>query len=88
MDRKSFVIYCSWEDMLKVLTDEEKGRFLMALIDYEKNGVVPSNDTKVEMAFGLIKSKLDEDILSYQLQCQVNLVNGKKGGRPPKKKTE
>ena len=81
MDRKSFVIYCSWEDMLKVLTDEEKGRFLMALIDYEKNGVVPSNDTKVEMAFGLIKSKLDEDILSYQLQCQVNLVNGKKGGR-------
>lgn len=84
MDRKSFVVYCSWENMLRVLTDEEKGRFLMALLDYEKNGVVPMNDPKIEMAFGLIKGRLDEDIDAYRKQCAVNIENGKKGGRPPK----
>lgn len=85
MNRKSFVVYCSWEDMLKVLTTEEQGRFFMALIEYEKYGVLPTNDPKIEMAFGLVKSKLDEDIVSYSLQCQVNSENGKKGGRPRKK---
>lgn len=84
MDRKSFVIYCSWEEMLKVLTDEEKGRFLMALIDYEKNGTIPTKDSKIEMAFGLVKAKLDEDMVAYELICERNRLNGSKGGRPSK----
>lgn len=82
IERKSFVIYCHWEDMLKALSDEEKGRFLMALINYEKYGELPMNDTKVEMAFSLIKEKLDTDIVSYQIRCDTNAKNGKKGGRP------
>lgn len=81
-ERKSFVVYCYWEDMLKALTDEEKGRFFMALFNYEKYGELPMNDLKIEMAFSLVKEKLDADIVSYQVRCRANANNGKKGGRP------
>lgn len=74
--------------MLDILTDAEKGRFLMALIDYEKNGVIPTNDGKVEMAFMLVKPKLDKDIESYNRRCEINAQNAKKGGRPKKEKIE
>lgn len=84
MGRKSFVVYCNWEGMLKPLTDEAKGRFFMALIDYEKNGVIPTNDKEVEMAFGMVKDKLDEDMIAYETICERNRINGSKGGRPSK----
>ena len=42
--KSSFLIYHEYREPLKLLTDEQRGRLLMALIDYSESGVVPELD--------------------------------------------
>ena len=39
--KSSFLIYHEYREPLKLLTDEQRGQLLMALIDYSESGVVP-----------------------------------------------
>ena len=42
--KSSFLIYHEYREPLKLLTDEQRGQLLMALIDYSESGVVPELD--------------------------------------------
>ena len=45
--KSSFLIYHEYREPLKLLTDEQRGQLLMALIDYSESGVVPELDGTV-----------------------------------------
>ena len=82
--KSSFLIYHEYREPLKLLTDEQRGQLLVALIDYSESGVVPELDGISMMAFSFIQSQMDRDSKKYENRCSSNRENGKKGGRPKK----
>lgn len=62
MDNKnSFVLYADYRQHLALLSDEERGRFLMALFDYVEYGTVPELSGAGAMAFSFIRAQIDRD---------------------------
>ena len=82
--KSSFLIYHEYREPLKLLTDEQRGQLLMALIDYSESGVVSELDGISMMAFSFIQSQMDRDSKKYENRSSSNRDNGKKGGRPKK----
>lgn len=86
MQKNSFLIYHEYREHLKLLTDEQRGQLLMALIDYSEAGEIPELDGITQMAFSFIRSQMDRDNEKYESRVVANRENGKKGGRPKKPK--
>lgn len=88
MDKSSFLIYLDYQEQFDLLTDEEAGRLIKAIIKYEKTGEIPKLDGMLKMAFSFIKTQLDRDREKYKKKCEKNKENGKKGGRPKKEEKQ
>ena len=86
MDKNSFLIYLDYEEQFNLLTDEQVGQLMRAIIKYEKTGNVPELEGMLKMAFSFIKTQLDRDREKYNKKCEQNRENAKKGGRPKKQK--
>lgn len=72
-DRKGFLIYFDTRDAWQLLTDEQKGLLLMSIMDYSEYGVIPEfSDKLLEMAWSLMRPKLDRDAESYADRCIKN----------------
>ena len=66
-----------------ILTDADLGAVIRALMAYVETGEEVQNLSPVcELALRILKAKVDRDTKKYSAQ----LENGKKGGRPKKKK--
>ena len=81
-EKKSFLVYLDYRQHLELLTDEEKGKLLMAMFDYAESEKLPEFEGALKMAFSFIKAQLQRDCEKYKLRCEANRENGKKGGRP------
>lgn len=86
MDKNSFLIYLDYEEQFNLLTDEQIGQLMRAIIKYEKTKEIPQLDGMLKMAFSFIKTQLDRDREKYNKKCEKNRENAKKGGRPKKQK--
>ena len=87
--KKSLLIYYDYQSHFNFLTDEQLGKIVRAMLDYEINGVLPEFDeTIMKMTFSFIKSNLDRDREKYFKMCKTNKENGGKGGRPPKNQND
>lgn len=86
MEKASFLMYLDYEEQFNLLSDEQIGQLIRAIIKYEKTGEVPILDGMLKMAFSFIKTQLDRDREKYQAKCEKNRENAKKGGRPKKQK--
>lgn len=84
MDKSSFLIYLDYEEQFNLLTDEQIGRLMRAIIKYEKTREISQLNGIVKMAFSFIKTQLDRDREKYEARCEKNRENAKKGGRPRK----
>lgn len=84
MDKSSFLIYLDYEEQFNLLTDEQLGQLMRAIIKYEKTKDIPKLDGVLKMAFSFIKTQLDRDRDKYVAKCEKNKENGAKGGRPKK----
>ncbi len=84
MDKSSFLIYLDYEEQFNLLTDEQIGQLMRAIIKYEKTREIPQLEGIVKMAFSFIKTQLDRDREKYKAKCEKNKENGAKGGRPRK----
>ena len=61
-DKSYFCFLLEWEDMFKLLTVEQSGRLIKAMITYEKDGIEPdfTDDTLLNFAWlSNVKNKLD-----------------------------
>lgn len=82
--KKSFVLYYDYRQHLSILSDEDRGRLLMALLDYGETGAEPDLDGAARMAFSFIASQMDRDAAKYAETVQKRREAGRQGGRPPK----
>jgi len=86
MEKNSFLIYLDYEEQFNLLTDEQIGQLMKAIMKYEKTGEIPELEGMLKMAFSFIKTQLDKDREKYQARCEKNRENGARGGRPRKGK--
>lgn len=84
MDKNSFLIYIDYEEQFSLLTDEQLGQLIRAIMKYEKTSEIPKLDGMLKMAFSFIKTQLDRDREKYEEKCAKNRENAKRGGRPKK----
>lgn len=83
-EKKSFILYHDYRQHLALLSDEERGRLLMALFDYAETKTVPELSGAVLMAFSFIKAQMDRDDARYEETVEKRRNAGRQGGRPPK----
>lgn len=88
MNKNSFLIYLDYEEQFNLLTDEQIGQLMRAIMKYEKTKEEPQLDGMLKMAFSFIKTQLDRDREKYEEKCERNRQNGTRGGRPKKKQTD
>ena len=66
MARPGIMIYFDMLGPIRVLPDEDKGRLLVAMLEYGQSGVVPEFDGMLALAWGFVKPKLDRDGETYE----------------------
>ena len=66
----------------KRLSDTEFGRALRAVLQYAEDGTEPNLPGKECIMFDVLREQVERDKAAYNTKIE----NGKKGGRPPKKK--
>ena len=82
---KSFILYCNFENQFKLLSLEERGILISAIFEYARERKFECElPPLVNMAFSLIKDTMDRDYEEYMERCEINAINGRKGGRPRK----
>ena len=85
MEKKGFIVYHDVRKQVSMLTDEQRGKLFMALLDYSQYGTEDVQlDFVTAVVFAGLQSDIDRDAHSYAEKCEINRENGKKGGRPRK----
>ena len=79
MDKISFLMYLDYEEQFNLLTDEQLGQLMRAIIIYEKTKEIPQLDGMVKMAFSFIKQQLDRDNEKWKEEKQKRSNAGKRG---------
>ena len=87
MEKKSFILYTNYFEILKDLSDSDLGIMFRAILSYQTNGEynIPKH---LELAFKFIKNQLDIDEVKYNDFIEKQRQNGKLGGRPKTQKTQ
>ena len=65
MARPGVMLYFDMIDPIRVLPDADKGRLLMAILEYGQSGISPQLDGMLAMAWGFVKPKIDMDTQKY-----------------------
>lgn len=85
-DKKpSFLLYKSFYDPIKDLTDEDFGKLLRAIFNFQIDRTEIELPANLKMAFGFFKNQFLVDEVKYELIVERNAINGSKGGRGKKK---
>lgn len=66
MGRPGIMLYFDILEPIKVLPDADKGRLLVAILEYGQSGTLPEFEGMLAMAWGFIQPKLDRDEESYE----------------------
>ena len=86
--KKGFLLYYDYRKHLALLNDEERGKLLMALLDYGEHGTQPELEGAALMAFSFIQAQMDRDAEKYAETVKKRSEAGKMGGRPTKTKDD
>lgn len=79
MDKISFLMYLDYDEQFKLLTDEQLGQLIRAIMQYEKTSEVPKLEGIINMAFSFIKQQLDRDNEKWQEERKKRSEAGKRG---------
>lgn len=87
MARPGIMIYFDMLGPIRVLPDEDKGRLLVAMLEYGQSGVVPEFDGMLALAWEFVKPKIDKDEAEYNMsvlrrQYATACRDRKKKGEP------
>ena len=67
MARPGIMLYFDILEPIKVLPDADKGRLLVAMLEYGQSRTVPEFDGMLALAWGFVKPKIDKDESEYNL---------------------
>ncbi len=79
MRKDSFVLYTKINEVVKELSDEQKGRLFQAILDYEETGEEPDLDHATRLVFIPIRQDLDINNEKWEQQKKARSEAGKKG---------
>lgn len=65
MGRPGIMLYFDILEPIKVLSDADKGRLLVAMLEYGQSGKQPQFDGMLALAWGFVKPKIDKDSEEY-----------------------
>lgn len=65
MGRPGIMLYFDILEPIRVLPDAEKGRLLVAMLEYGQSGTVPEFDGMLALAWGFVRPKIDKDSDEY-----------------------
>ena len=84
--KKPQAIYLYFDSLneLDMLSDEQTGRLLKALLRYGESGETPdfSDDKALMLVFSVMSRKIDRDFEKYAQICEKRKEAGRKGGAP------
>lgn len=66
MARPGIMLYFDILEPIKVLPDADKGRLLVAMLEYGQKGTVPQFEGMLALAWGFVKPNLDRDEVAYE----------------------
>ena len=66
MARPGIMLYFDILEPIRVLPDADKGRLLVAMLEYGQSGKVPEFEGMLAMAWGFVKPNLDRDEEAYE----------------------
>ena len=78
MERESFILYTSFYEPLKYLSDSQMGKLFKAIFEYQINGNTDV-ENEIRIAFEFIKNQLDIDAEKWKDEKQKRSDAGKKG---------
>ena len=81
-EKTSFVLYVEYLEHIKLLTTEQRGVLLTAVLCYASDEELPQMDDVTNMAFSFIRSRMDRDTAVYLEKIEKRRAAGKLGGRP------
>ena len=67
MARPGIMLYFDILEPIRVLPDADKGRLLVAMLEYGQTGKTPAFEGMLELAWGFVKPKIDKDESEYNL---------------------
>lgn len=67
MARPGIMLYFDILEPIRVLPDADKGRLLVAMLEYGKDGRVPQFEGMLALAWGFVKPKIDKDEEEYNM---------------------
>lgn len=70
MARPGIMLYFDMIGPIRVLPDADKGRLLVAMLEYGKDGTAPEFDGMLALAWEFVKPKIDRDEAEYNLSVQ------------------
>ena len=65
MARPGIMLYFDILEPIRVLPDADKGRLLVAMLEYGQSGMVPEFEGMLALAWGFVKPKIDKDSEEY-----------------------
>lgn len=66
MARPGVMLYFDMLEPLRALSDEERGRILMGILEYARDGTPPEFQGMTALAWSFIKPRVDRDVESYE----------------------
>ncbi len=78
--KNSFVMYIDHMEQIELLTMEQRGILLTALMQYAAGQGLPELDPITNMAFSFIKSRMDKDLKKYEEVVNKRREAGRRGG--------
>ena len=66
MGRPGIMVYFDILEPIRVLDDADKGRLLVAMLEYGRDGVVPQFEGMLALAWSFVRPKIDRDESSYE----------------------
>ena len=78
--KKYFVLYHDIRTPLELLTDEQRGKLFLALLNYSEYGELPDFDGALLMAFAFIRTSLDRDAEAWAEKRAKRAEAGRSGG--------
>lgn len=80
-EKRSFVLYHDCREPLELLTDEERGRLFLAILDYSEKRIIPQFSGSLAMAFAFLRASLDRDAEAWEIKREKRRAAGSIGGK-------
>ena len=75
--RDSFILYTESAEQIGMLTREQRGDLLTAIMAYETEKSLPEMDPMTAMVFSMIRQRLDRDAEKYDAKRKKNAENAR-----------